>query len=406
MRKLNAELMKKYAELIIKVGVNMQRGQYVVISSDITHYGFVRILTETAYENGAREVIVDWYDDIITHERYLHCDDFILNSIYEWRIKFFEEFDKRDACYIGINNYTLYNFNDIEIDKFKVVRLATNTHLSYHKHLLNEFKLQWVTVELPSVEWAAKVFPDTSPDEAYQKLCEVFIKINRLDSEYPISAWKQHTESLIKVCHNLKSLKIKRLTFENSLGTCFSLDLPEQHDWIGGVVESQNSIIFTPNIPTEEIFTAPQKMSVNGKVCVTRPIYYNGKLIRDIELIFEDGKVVKSNASINGDLLDKLINTDEGARYMGEIALVSEKQAAFYKDIFFYNNLYDENASCHFALGRAYPKCLKESLTKEPGENNTDILNDSAIHIDLMFGTSDLNIKATTQDNEIVKIDI
>nr|WP_302599562.1 aminopeptidase [uncultured Cellulosilyticum sp.] len=231
-------------------------------------------------------------DDFISYYKYLHCTDDVLSKIPNWRVAFFDELDSKNTCYIGINSANSLMFSDISSNKLNLSKKANNKFLFNHRDLINKFMLQWVMIDLPSETWATKMFPDLSTSEAYKNLCDIFININRLDKDNSLEIWNAHRDALTKMTDYLNFLKIRYLEFSNSLGTNFTLELPKNHVWIGATVKSRLGTIFTPNIPTEEVFTAPIKYSVNEKIHVVKPVYFRGKLIRDIEFTFKNEEVV------------------------------------------------------------------------------------------------------------------
>lgn len=266
-------------------------------------------------------------------------------------------------------------------------------------------KAQWTIIAAPNQMWAKQVFPDANEDEAVEKLWEAIFNASRVFSDNdPIEEWAKHNETLLKHNQVLNDYNFDHLLFKNSLGTDLKVQLVEDHIWAGGGENAANGTYFNPNIPTEETFTMPYKFGTEGKVVSTKPLNYQGKLIEDFWLVFKDGKVVDFGAKKEEATLKSLLDTDEGSRYIGEIALISHDSPISNTNILFLNTLFDENASCHMALGRAYPMNIKGGIGAPIAELEKRGYNNSFNHVDFMFGSEDMEITGVTQDGKSVKV--
>ena len=264
-------------------------------------------------------------------------------------------------------------------------------------------KCKWSIVSVPTKPWAHKIFPDIHENEAVDKLWDLIFKCTRVDQEDPIEAWRQHNANLETRTEFLNKKNFKTLKYKSSK-TDLTIGLPENHIWESGASVDPNGINFNPNMPTEEIFCLPHKYEVNGVVHSTKPLVYGGNVIDDFSLTFKDGKIIDCSAAKGEETLKNLIATDEGSHYLGEVALVPHKSPISDTNVVFYNTLYDENASCHLALGSAYATCIKDGANLPREEYDKYGINDSLTHVDFMIGSPDLQIVGETHDGETVQI--
>ncbi len=261
----------------------------------------------------------------------------------------------------------------------------------------------WCVASIPTKPWADKVFPEAG-DNAEDKLWDAIFRSVRVDQEDPVQAWKDHQNNLNKRLDFLNGHKFIELRYKNSIGTDLKAKLPKGHIWLGGGDKSTSGQEFIPNMPTEEVFTMPKRDGVNGKIVSSLPLNVNGNVIKDFSFTLKDGVIIDHNAKKGFDTLTELLNTDDGARRLGEVALVPYDSPISNQKILFYNTLFDENASCHFALGKAYPTCVEGGENKNPDELLLAGANDSLIHEDFMIGTDDLEITGIKTDGSEVKI--
>ena len=397
-------LLKKYAKLAIYQGVNVQKNQTLVISSPIECAEFTRMLVEEAYIKGAKEVVVQWNDELTGKLKYKYSPMEVFETIPEWVKESRLSYAKEGACFLSISASDPELLKDVDPKKVATFRKASSIASREFSSRLMSNENAWSIVSIPTVGWAKKVFPNISEDEAVEKLWDAIFKIVRVDSQDPVKAWEEHKNTLKKNMDFLNSKRFKSLHYTNSLGTDLIIQLPEKHLWAGGAEFTQDGTEFIANMPTEEIFSMPKKTGVNGKVVSSMPLNYGGNLINNFSLTFKDGKVVDFSAEEGYETLKNLLDTDEGAKYLGEVALVPYNSPISNSNIIFFNTLYDENASCHLAFGKAYSLCIKDGEKMSEEELLKEGANDSLTHVDFMIGTKDLQITGTTYDNE--KFDI
>jgi aminopeptidase len=399
MDKLNLE---KYARLIVKTGVNIKKNQICVISAPVENYEFVEMIAEMAYQEGAREVVPNWIDERIGRSKYEYAPDDVFDEIPEYRKMFYLETVRKDACYIRLAGSDPDILKGIDQNKIMRTNRTFGENLKEYRERLMSDKNVWCVAAAPTKAWAKKVFPNLSQEDAVEKLWDAIFMTNRIDKEDPVAAWDVHKNNLKKRMAFLNDNHFKYLKYSNSLGTDLNIELPEKHIWLGGQSFMKDGTEFMANLPTEEVFTLPKKDGVNGMVHSTKPLVYNGVLIEDFWLRLEAGKVVEYDAKNGVEALKSLIDLDEGSCYLGEVALVPYHSPISEMNILFYNTLFDENASCHLALGEAYPICIEggESMSKEDLVKNGK--NDSIAHEDFMVGSSDLRITGVKDSGEEV----
>ena len=397
-------LLKKYAKLAIYQGVNVQKNQTLVISSPIECAKFTRMLVEEAYIKGAKEVVVQWNDELTGKLKYKYSPMEVFETVPEWVKESRLSYAKEGACFLSISASDPELLKDVDPKKVATFRKASSIASREFSSRLMSNENAWSIVSIPTVGWAKKVFPNVSEDEAVEKLWDAIFKIVRVESQDPVKAWEEHKNTLKKNMDFLNSKRFKSLHYTNSLGTDLIIQLPEKHLWAGGAEFTQDGTEFIANMPTEEIFSMPKKTGVNGKVVSSMPLNYGGNLINNFSLTFKDGKVVDFSAEEGYETLKNLLDTDEGAKYLGEVALVPYNSPISNSNIIFFNTLYDENASCHLAFGKAYSLCIKDGEKMSEEELLKEGANDSLTHVDFMIGTKDLQITGTTYDNE--KFDI
>lgn len=389
----------KYADLAVRTGVNIQKGQTLILSSPIEAAEFARIIVKKAYEAGAKNVYVEWSDEDVTLTKFLMAPMETIKEYPMWKAKGYEEMAKEGAAFLSIKAGNPDLLKDVDPNRvsaaMKAASLATQ---GYRKRLMND-QNSWTLVSVPTKEWAAKVFPELSEEESMDKLWEYIFKVTRVDTENPVEAWKEHGNNLKQKLEYLNNKRYKKLYYK-APGTDLVVELPEKHLWLGGGSDNENGVTFIANMPTEEIFTLPLKNGVNGILSSTKPLSYGGNLIENFSFTFKDGKVVDFTAEKGYETLKNLIETDEGSHYLGEVALVPDDSPISNLNTIFYNTLFDENASCHFAVGKAYPTCIEggEKMSKEELDENG--VNTSLTHVDFMVGSPELEIDGETADGK------
>lgn len=390
--KINDDLLRKYARLSVSIGVNVQPDQILVIKSPVECANFTRMIVDEAYKIGAKEVVVHWNDEECAKFKYLNSPIEVFESYPDWMKESMLTYAKEGACFLSISASNPELLKDVDPKKIAAAQKSSSIATREFSERLMSNKNSWSIIALPTKGWATKVFPNLSEDEAINKLWENIFNIVRVDQENPVKAWEYHKKNLIEKINYLNGKNFKSLHYTNSLGTDLNLELVDNHLWIGGAEYTPEGIEFIANMPTEEIFSMPKKTGVNGKVFSSKPLNYGGNLINNFSLTFKDGRVVDFEAKEGYESLKSLIETDEGSHFLGEVALVPFNSPISNSNIVFFNTLYDENASCHLALGKAYNLCIKDGVNKTTEEVLALGGNDSLTHVDFMIGTSDLNI--------------
>jgi len=401
----NKILLNKLAKLAVSVGANVQKDQIVVIRATTETKEIVREIAEEAYLKGASKVMVQWSDDYVSRSSLKHQSIESLEEISSWIIEQYHETVDKNACFISVSSPIPGLNSDVDPMKAQKSGIAQQKALGFFREHLMGNKAQWTIIAAPNKVWAKQVFPNLEDDDAVEALWDSIFSASRvtLDND-PILEWEKHNETLLKHNKVLNQYNFKHLHFKNNLGTDLIVELVVDHVWAGGGEHALNGAYFNPNIPTEETFTMPYKFGTRGKVVATKPLNYQGKLIEDFYLVFKDGKVVEHDAKKEKDALDNLLDTDEGSRYIGEIALISHDSPISNTNILFLNTLFDENASCHMALGRAYPMNVKNGVNQKISDLEKIGYNNSMVHADFMFGSHDLEITGLTQDGKTVKV--
>lgn len=395
--------LQKYAELAIKVGVNIQPNQTLLIRTPIECADFVRLAVECAYKNGARNVFVEWSDEQTSLARYLYAPDEVFNEFPRWVSDQYVDIAKEGGAFLSIHAANPDLLKDVDPERIANYQKASGIALKEWRSYTLTDKCKWSIVSVPTEPWAHKIFPDLSEEEAVEKLWDLIFKCTRVDNEDPIAAWHEHNKNLKEKTDFLNKKNFKTLRYK-SAKTDLTIGLPENHSWESGASIDPNGVNFNPNMPTEEIFTLPHKYKVDGVVHSSKPLVYGGNVIDDFSLTFKDGRIIEVHAAKGEETLKNLVDTDEGSHYLGEVALVPYSSPISDTNVVFYNTLYDENASCHLALGSAYATCIKGGTDLPKEDYDKYGINDSLTHVDFMIGTSDLDIVGETYDGEIIQI--
>ncbi|GAA0357321.1 aminopeptidase [Bacillus horti] len=391
--------LEKYAALTVQTGANVQPGQTLIINAPLLAAPFVRKLAKEAYRVGAKNVHVEWNDEDLTLIKYQNAPDEAFEEYPMWKAKGYEEMAENGAAVISVYSPNPDLLKDVDAEKIAKANKTAALALQKYRSYMMADRIRWSLVSVPTPAWASKIFPDLPVEEAVEKLWETIYQVTRVNQENPIEEWKKHNATLSQKVEYLNKKQYKQLIFEGP-GTHLTLDLPENHVWAGGGAVSQDGAAFNPNIPTEEVFTMPHKDGINGTVRSTKPLNYGGKLINNFTLTFENGKVVDFTAETEYETLKRLLDTDDGAKSLGEVALVPHQSPISQSNLIFYNTLFDENASCHLALGEAYPTNIKDGTSLSKEELQERGVNQSLIHEDFMIGSGELNIDGVTQDGQ------
>jgi aminopeptidase len=400
---MNKTRLKKYANLIARVGVNVQKGQEVIITAELDQPEFVKMVVDECYKAGAKKVSVDFSYQPLTRSHVKYCNEKVLGSLDKWQLEKWEHQAEVIPCKIYLMSENPDGLNGINQKKYAKA-MAQRSKLIKPIRAKMENKYQWCIAAVPGKEWAKKVFPGERVSAAVEKLWEAILDTSRVNED-PIEAWRLHNENLLNRCNYLNGLGIDELHITAGNGTDIKIGLIPDVLFCGGGENALGSgIYFNPNIPSEEVFTSPMKGKAEGIVYSSKPLAYAGVLIENFFVKFEGGRAVEVGAEKNEEALRELIAMDEGAAYLGECALVPYTSPIRESGLLFYNTLFDENAACHLALGRGFTNLLKgyENLTEE--ECHKAGINDSIVHEDFMIGTKDMNITAKCRDGRTVDI--
>ncbi|WP_345242867.1 aminopeptidase [Pontibacillus salipaludis] len=391
--------LEKYAELAIHKGVNLQKDQILMLNAPVDGAEFARIVARKAYEAGAKDVHINWADDVMQRLYFEHASQDVLETVPQWKVDQYDYFAENSAAVLSIRSTDPDNLNGIDSSRIAAASKASGEAMkNFRKYTMND-KITWSIVAIPNPEWAKKVFPNVSEEEAVSKLWEQIFTITRVDQEDPLKAWDEHNEALGKARDYLNKKQFKKLIYK-SPGTDLEVELPDGHVWKGGASKSEQGTSFNANMPTEEVFTLPHKYGVNGTVSSTKPLSYGGNLIENFSLTFKEGKVVDFEAETGYETLEQLVNMDEGARRLGELAIVPHQSPISQSGVIFYNTLYDENASCHLALGKAYPSSIEGGAKMDDDQLDENGVNNSIVHVDFMMGSGELDIDGITPSGE------
>ena len=395
-------VLREYAKLIVRTGLNVQKGQTVLVLADLDQPEFVQMVVEEAYKAKAKKVIVDWnYQPLQkVHVRYQSVKT--LGTVLEWEKAKQEYYCEELPARVYIMSEDPDGLRGMNMTKVTKARQMSYPILKPYRDR-RENKDQWCIAAVPGKAWAKKVFPELRTSAAMEKLWEVILSCSRVNED-PIKAWEEHNADLAKRCEYLNSLNIRSLHYTADNGTDLTVGLIPESRWRGGGDTSLQGIYFNPNIPTEECFISPMKGQAEGIVYSTKPLAYRGQLIENFSFRFENGKVVEAKAEKGEELLNTLISMDEGAAYLGECALVPQASPINESGILFYNTLFDENAACHLAVGMGFADSIKGFEEKTLEECREMGINDSMVHEDFMIGCDTMNIDATCADGSTVAI--
>ena len=396
--------LEKYARLVVKTGVNIQKDQILVVNSPIECADFARKIAKEAYAAGAKDVVVSWNDEKLSKIRFTDAPDKVFDEFPNWRKEMYLGYAKEGAAFVSIAASDPEILKDVNPDRIaRMQKVSGNALKEYRERMMNN-KNTWCVVSIPTVSWAKKIFPQLSEAEAVARLWDAILETVRVGDGDPIAAWQSHLKTLTKSKELMNEYNFTRLHYKNTLGTDLTVELPKGHIWLSGAEFTPDGREFVANMPTEEVFTLPKKHGVNGTVVSSKPLNYHGNLIEDFKLTFKDGKVIEYSAKKGQSILEKLLTADESAAYLGEVALVPHDSPISNLNILFYNTLFDENASCHLAFGKAYPVCIEGGDKMDESALEAAEVNDSLIHEDFMIGTADLEITGITQDGKEVAV--
>jgi aminopeptidase len=389
--------LSRYAELAVKVGVNIQPNQYLYISASTETTELVRLVAEKAYDAGARQVFIDWSDDIISRLRYEKAPADSFAEFPEWKVMEREQLAEKGAAFMSIVSQSPDLLKGIEPSRIADTQKATGQALDKYRQYVQSDKISWTVIAAPSQAWAAKVFPELSEEEQVSALWTAIFKAVRTDKQDPVQEWGNHDDNLHAKVDYLNNKRYRKLHYR-APGTDLIVELPDGHLWCGAGSVNEKGDTFMANMPTEEVFTVPLKTGVNGYISSTKPLSYGGNIIDNFKILFKDGRATEVSAEQGQEVLQRLIDTDEGAKHLGEVALVPHASPISQSGLLFYNTLFDENASNHFALGSAYAFCIEGGKTMTREELEKHGLNQSITHVDFMVGSEEMDIDGINDD--------
>lgn len=397
------QYLEKYAQLIVKTGVNVQQGQEVFITGAVEQASFVRLVAAAAYAAGAGNVHVEWTDDALSRLKYEKADDKVFTEYPQWETDKRNSFVERRAVFISIVSSSPDLLKGIDPTRIGNFQKAAGQGLREFRRATQADKVGWTVVAAAGKEWAAKVFPNASEQEAVERLWNAIFDSVRLHAEDPVKAWEEHHATLSAKSDKLNEYRFHKLHY-TAPGTDLTIELAEKHIWVAAGSTNEQGVQFMANMPTEEVFTVPLKEGVNGYVSSTKPLSYGGNIIDRFKVTFENGRIVGTEAEEGHEFLQKLVEIDEGSHYLGEVALVPHQSPISESNILFYNTLFDENASNHLAIGSGYAFNIEGGKTMSPEELIANGVNSSITHNDFMIGSAEMDIDGIQKDGTVIPI--
>lgn len=401
---IEEEKIREYARLIVRTGINVQPGQDIVINCPVEYYEFGRLLIEEAYKAGACEVVTRWNDTFDSRQYYLYASDEVIQTVPEWKAESFHYYSRRGAGYISVSGSDPEAYKGVDPNRIQTRQIVLEEALKEHNKLLMASEIPWTVVAVPQKKWAARVFPELSEEESMRKLWELILKAVRIGDGDAVKAWEEHDSFLKSKCQMLNEYAFEKLHYQNRIGTDFTVGLVKEHIWEGGSEVAGTGVVFEANMPTEEIYTMPDCRVAEGTLVSALPLSYRGNLIKNFRLTFHEGRVTDYSAEEGYETLKSLIETDEGSARLGEVAIVPYTSPISQMKTLFYNTLFDENASCHFALGECYPNTVRGGAAMDEDELKAVGGNQSINHVDFMVGTADLCITGITANGEEIVV--
>lgn len=394
---------EKYTELILKVGLNLQKDDGLLVLVNEHSIGMVREITKQAYQMGAKDIIYNFSDDDMTLSRYKYGDEAVFKTMPAFKIDYTEAAYKNNYHRLSLvadNPELLKEADSKRVSEWNKTQAAASKPIMRYTM---ENRVKWTVAAHPTPAWARSVFPDLPENEAVQKLWEKIFEAVRVTAADPVKAWKEHDAQLKKHQHFLNDMNFEKLVYKGQ-GTDLEVFLTEGHQWVGGSGKSEKGEVFMANIPTEEVFSMPHAFKVNGTLKATKPLAARGRIIDGFHFMFKDGKVTDFDAAEGKEILQSLLDSDEGSRRLGEVALVADNSPISNTGILFKNTLFDENASCHFALGNAYSENIKNGAALNEAERKKAGMNNSIIHVDFMVGGPELSVTGVKKDGSRVSL--
>lgn len=385
------EKLEQYAELAVQVGLNVQKGQIIMINTTVDTLEFTRLVVKKAYEAGAKRVHVNYTDPVQTRMHFEMAPDEAFHEYPAWSVAQRDEIIDTGGSFLWIDAEDPDLLTGIPAKRLSDSQKSAGRALERYRQAVGTDKIAWSIIAIPSKEWAGKVFPDLEAAEGIDALWNAIFKTVRIGEGNAIEQWKQHIDLLEARAGQLNSKRFSKLHY-TAPGTDLTIELPDKHIWMSGASKTPQNNAFIANMPTEEVYTVPLKYGVNGTVRNTKPLVYQGNIIDGFTLEFEEGKIVNAKAETGQELLDEMLKADKGSAYLGEVALVPHHSPISDSNILFFNTLFDENASNHLAIGDSYPTCYEGGRDLERKQLESIGLNTSIVHEDFMIGSAEMNI--------------
>lgn len=389
--------LEQYAELIVKVGVNIQKGQPLFVTCSVEMAQLARLVAKKAYETGASNVHIEWTDETLSRLKYENAADEVFTTYPEYEALKRNTFVEKGGAFVSIVSDNPDLLKGIDSSRLSNWQKSSGKALENFRRAMQADQVSWTVVAAAGQAWAEKVFPDVDPEQAVDQLWTAIFNAVRLNTPDPVKAWEEHNSNLHKKVDILNSKHFHKLHY-TAPGTDLTVELPKKHLWVGASSTNVNHIPFMANMPTEEVFSVPQKDGVNGYVSSTKPLSYSGNIIDNFKLTFENGRIVKVEAEQGQEILENLVETDEGSHYLGEVALVPHHSPISESNILFYNTLFDENASNHLAIGSGYAFNVEGGKSMSKEELAAAGVNSSLTHVDFMIGSAEMNIDGIHED--------
>lgn len=389
---LTEKQLQQFADLAVKIGANMQEGQEVVIRADVKAQEFAHLIAESAYRNGAKLVHYEWRDEEASKIGLLHAETEVLSELTSYKKEQLQYFIDHNCCLISISSGDPNIYKGLDTKKIATINKEQSQQIDFFRHATMSNLLRWTIVCIPTTAWAKTVFPKETEEVAVSKLWDAIGNAMRLNEADPVSAWATHIDNLTRRATFMTEKNFDYIHMIASNGTDLKVGLAEGHQWIAASEHGQDGVAFTANMPTEEVFTAPHNKKINGVVKSALPLISNGNIIDEFSITFKDGVVVDYSAKTGLDTLKGLLETDEGVKSLGEIALIGKNSPIALSNILYYNTLFDENASCHLAFGQSYITTVKDGNNLDKAELDRRGMNNSTQHVDFMVGTKDMKI--------------
>lgn len=395
--------LEEYAELVVKVGLNIQKNQPLLIKTTTNTIEFTRLIVKKAYEAGAKRVDVNFSDEVNSRSFYDLAPNEAFHEFPKWEAMQRDELIENNGAFLWVDADNPDLLEGVSIEKISNFHKASGNALkNYRKAVMNDV-ITWSIIAMPSAKWAEKVFPHLGKEYQMQALWDLIFQVVRIGEGTAVQKWKEHIDHLESRAALLNAKQFKKLYYKAD-GTDIQVELPKGHIWLTGASKNAQSVPFIANMPTEEVYTAPLKTGVNGYVKNTKPLVYQGNIIDNFTLTFENGAITKVQAATGEELLQELTQTDVGAKYLGEIALVPHESPISASNVLFFNTLFDENASNHFAIGEAYPTCMEGARGLPHSELEKLGINTSIVHEDFMIGSEDMDILGELEDGTMEPI--